>query len=200
MVKHVDKKTRSSRDKRIKRTRQKKPRKKRTVKRKRINAKMLKVSTSEPKSSSGGSEKYGRDATREELFKTTVRILQTKQTNYGTYTTYKNLTIDLKKMARDIEQEFEGTKSERADIARLTKILDTYTEGNSEPYGSKGEYDDIDTPCRWTRKLWAMYYAAIFKYFRKDYPEYKDMSLVDVYADLLNDKRKTKEWFEEEGY
>ena len=110
------------------------------------------------------------------------------------------MTIDLEKMAKDIEQEFKDTKSERPNIARLTRILNTYAGGNAQPYSDGGEYDDEDTPCRWTRKLWAMYYAAIFKYFRKDYPEYEDMSLVDVYADLLNDASKTKEWFEDEGY
>lgn len=151
--------------------------------------------------------KFGRDETREErkrrkLFETTVRIKCTIPNQFGVDTTYKNLTIDLENMAKDIEETFEKTpyKSERPDLDNLTKILDKYAEGDAQPYPSNGEYDDIDTPCRWTRKLWAMYYAAIFKYFRKGYPEYTDMSLVDVYKDLLNDTSKTKEWFEDEGY
>ena len=151
--------------------------------------------------------KFGRDETREELkrrklFETTVRIKCTKRTQFGTDTKFKDLPIDLEKMAKDIEKTYEKTpyKRERPDDTELINILDKYAEGDAEPYGSNGEYDDIDAPCRWTRKLWAMYYAARYKYFRRGYPEYKDMSLVDVYKDLLDDTSKTKEWFEDEGY
>ena len=219
MTKHSHHKRRHPASKRIKRTRPKKSRKKRTVKQKRINAKMLKelppevskhmikyLPTSDLKSLSH-TGKFGRDETREELkrrklFETTVRIKCTKRTQFGTETTYKNLTIDLEKMAKDIEKTYEKTpyKSERPDDTGLIKILDKYAGGNAQPYSDGGEYNDIDAPCRWTRKLWAMYYAARYKYFRKGYPEYKDMSLVDVYAYLLNDTSKTKEWFEDQGY